>query len=342
MKLPNATKRFGLLTGLAGEFETIDRIKHIVGKPSRRVHIGIGDDAAVTDSPEGKLIATVDMMVEGVHFNLVHSTPFELGHKALAVNLSDIAAMGAQPLYALVSLGLRQDLSATFIDELYHGIKKLAKKYQTDIVGGNIVQSPTALLVDITVVGHAKKDYATRSGAEVGDIIAVTGHLGSSSAGLNLLRLLGRKAIERHEKLIRAHVAPEPRIQESAALMKSGSVTSMIDISDGLASEIHHIVKASDVGALIDEKRIPVSRDVNEVATMLGLNAMDWGLYGGEDYELVVTLKRQQLKRVQKLMQNFQHPFSVIGEIKPREFGVQILSSEGKTKELEPKGWRHF
>lgn len=266
---------------LRREFQLIDRIHALLKKPSKRVLLGIGDDAAVTEPPKGKLLSTVDMLVEGIHFDLGYTEPRELGHKALAVNLSDIAAMGGRPLYALVSLGLRAEAEAEFVELVYEGMRELALKYGVDIVGGNIVESPERLLVDVVLLGEPSGKIFERKGARVGDVVAVTGPLGSSAAGLHWLRALGNKAREIWPESCRAHLLPEPRLFEAEVLAGGRTVTAGIDISDGLGSELHHLARQSGVGFSIDELRLPISEETKRGARETGLGHLGWALYGG-------------------------------------------------------------
>lgn len=331
---------------LTNEFDVIEEIRGVLGKPSSRVILGIGDDAAVTKPLGGKPVFTIDTMVEGVHFDLAYTAPRELGHKALAVNLSDLAAMGATPSYALVSLGLKQEMNEHFVTELYEGMKALAKKHSVDIIGGNLVQSPLTFIIDVVAIGQVAKNFFPRSGAKVGDVVAVTGRLGSSAAGLNCLRKLGRHEIKEMEaklgECLTDHLMPEPRVEESLALQKLGGVTSMIDISDGLAKELHHIAKASGVGFLIKEKAIPVSKSTLSAAEFLGTKAMPWALYGGEDYELLFTAKKKSWPAIAKFFQKKRWPLSLLGEVTPAKLGVRIEGTEGSVGKLEGRGWNHF
>lgn len=324
---------------LHDEFALIRGIQGVLGKPSSRVIVGIGDDAAVAMPPKGKMVATVDTMVEGVHFDLTYTTAFELGHKALAVNLSDLAAMGATPLYALVSVGLPQSTTEHFVEELYRGIRELAKRFHVDIIGGNTVQSPSATVVDISLIGEASKAYFTRTGAKAGDLIGVTGVLGSSAAGLNCLKRLGRHNLDRFKPLMTSHLLPEPRVKESLALLKTGAVTSMIDVSDGFARDLHHIAEQSKVGALIDEKSLPVSPLAVRAAELVTANARTWALFGGEDYELLFTFDAKKEAAVKKALGK---QFSLIGEVMPKKFGVKLRDRGGVVAPLEPRGWNHF
>lgn len=327
---------------LQDEFEVISLIKRTLGKPSKRVELAIGDDAAVVRSPKGHLIATVDTLVEGIHFDLSYMNPNELGHKALAVNLSDIAAMGATPLYALVSIGLKQELNSFFVEEMYRGIRDLAKKFHVDIIGGNTVQSPTAVIVDVTVLGEAKK-VVTRSGARPGDLIAVSGPLGGSTAGLNTLKRLGRHAMpEELEGLLDLHLRPMPRVKEALELMKSNALTSMLDISDGLARDLHHIMEMSKVGALVDEAEIPIHKLARKAAEWIHSDARNWALCGGEDYELLMTLDPRKLNEAKKAVRRVSGKLYVIGRVCEKSKGVKIRRLDGEIVPLEPMGWNHF
>lgn len=327
---------------LHDELSLIRLIRKTLGKPSRKVLVGIGDDAAVTLPPKGKMVATTDALVEGVHFDLSYMTARELGHKALAVNLSDIAAMGAKPLYALVSLGLKQELDEFFVLELYRGLGALAKRYGVDIIGGNLVQSPSAVLVDITAIGQVLKRPFTRSGARVHDLIAVTGKLGTSAAGLNCLKRIGRPALEGHPELLKSHLMPEPRLKEAAELQKSGAVTAMLDVSDGLAIDLHHLLNASNVGAFIDERRLPVSEETERAGNLVNADHKRWVLFGGEDYELLFTFDPRKTRAVERALQRAGSRLCIIGEVLPKSKGVRIRTSLGKEMALEPRGWNHF
>jgi thiamine-monophosphate kinase len=327
---------------LGDEFEIIKVIKKTLGKPSKNVLLGIGDDAAVLAPARGKMVVTVDSMVEGVHFDLHYTTAAELGHKALAVSLSDCAAMGARPMYALVSLGLKQELGQHFITSLYEGMKRLAKQHKVDIVGGNIVQSPTALIVDVTVIGETKKKALTRGGARPGDIIAVTGDLGGSAAGLNCLRRLGRDKLGTRPEIVARHLRPTPRIKEADALVGLGAATSAIDISDGLSSDIHHLAEQSRVGMGVEQAQLPISKTTIAAAELIQSSANVWALYGGEDYELLLTITPKKFKAAQAALRRLKTPLTAIGEVLPAEEGVKLKTLNGEWADLQPRGWNHF
>jgi thiamine-monophosphate kinase len=327
---------------LGDEFEIIRAIQRTLGKPSKRVIVDIGDDSAVVTSPKGRLVTTVDTLVEGVHFDLAYTNPAELGHKALAVNLSDIAAMGAEPLYALVSLGMRQETSEYFVIGLYEGMKKLAKRHHVDVIGGNLSQSPTTLIVSVTLIGQTDKNYVTRSGARVGDIVAVTGDLGASAAGLVGLRRLGRDKLTFHPEIVRRHLLPEPRIKEARWLAQNGLASSLIDISDGLAADLHHVAKQSRVGMLLDQTAIPISPATVSAGELLDSNPNLWALYGGEDYELLITIPPAGFEKARRALKRLGTPLTKIGEVVSKAQGVRIRNKAGEIVLLEPRGWNHF
>lgn len=318
------------------EFALIDKIRRTIGRPSRNVLIGIGDDAAVLRSPNGKLVITVDSLVEGIHFDLKYTTPIELGHKALAINLSDIAAMGAQPSFAVVSLGLGK-ADERLVTEIYRGMRSLARKFSVDIVGGNLSRSPH-LFVDMAVIGEVRRAL-TRSGARPGDIIAVTGTIGNSAAGLYTLKRWGK--VNHYWRFAKAHLLPEPRVKEGIQFSKSQGVTSLIDSSDGVASELRHIAQASGVGVLIDVEKLPISSELRRLAKKLGKEATDWALYGGEDYELLATIRKSQFSMIRRKFSYYGWKLTAIGEVIKRSGGMK-LRSRGVSISLPPKGWDHF
>lgn len=324
------------------ESRLIKEIMKWSGKPSHKVIQGIGDDTAVVSSPKGRILATVDMMVEGIHFDLHYTIPQEIGHKALAMNLSDIASMGGRPLHCLVSLGLPDSLSRPFIKDLYKGLRNLAHQYKVSVIGGNIARTHTRLIVDVTVIGEVRKRAILRRGAKKGHLLAVTGTLGASAAGLKLLKKLGRNAITKHSQLVRAHLVPKPCLAEAHAMARTKSVTAMIDISDGLSTEVHHLAEESGVGFVVEEGLIPMSNAVREVAKKFHTNPLKWALHGGEDYQLLFALKPTRLARVHSALRALGKKMTVIGEVRPKAEGIWLRQDNGKLKKLEPKGWDHL
>jgi len=321
-----------------GEFNLIKRMANILGIPRRSVIAGIGDDVAVLYSPERKLLlVTTDMLVENVHFSISTATPYQIGWKSLAVNISDIASMGGEPTYAFVSIGLPRNTNVEFVDEFYTGMRDVATKYDVDIVGGDTVSSPE-IIINISLLGEVEKEnYILRSGAKYGDAICITGDVGGSSAGLEILQQ--KFSIEGTKK----HLMPEPRVQEGRLLARSGFVTSMIDVSDGVSSEIYHICEQSKTGAYIYMKDIPLSPNVLSVAQHTNKNPYDFALYGGEDYELLFTCRPDKFQFLKdQVLRMCNMPITQIGKILDVSSLITIEDESGKTIPLESKGYDHF
>ena len=313
---------------IGGEFALIKRIKEKSKIFSKDVVVGIGDDAAVLKySNKDYLLFTTDMLVENDHFSLKYSTPQQIGMKAMEQNVSDIAAMGGLPGFAVISLALPNNIDLEFVKRLYDGITKKAKKYKTNIVGGNITHSKE-IVVNVALLGFVEKKYLTlRSGAKIGDLIFCSGDVGSSTAGLELLmhNLKG--------KSIKAHLEPECRLDLARKLVKIG-INSMIDVSDGVASEVKHICEESKVGALIYADKIPISKNTVIDAKKVGKDAIDFALYGGEDFELLFTAGKSKLKQLKM------HGVSVIGEVVEKSMGVKLIKNNKKINLRD--GYDHF
>lgn len=337
-----------------GEFALLERLVEVLGPVGRGagygVIRGIGDDTAVLQGTPGtRLLACCDMLIEGKHFDFAYYSPREVGWKALAVNLSDIAAMGGRPRWALVSLGLRPDLKVSFVEEIYAGIAELAQRFGVVIIGGDTCAAAGRLVIDVCLLGEAyRSEVAYRSGADEGDLILVTGTIGAAAAGLACLRSGEKAALENFAELRQAHLKPLPRVKEAAVLIKSGLVGAMNDLSDGLASELHEIAQASGCGARIWADRLPISPATAFMAGRLGVNAHDWALFGGEDYELLLTipggkgspLKARRLGR--SLRKITGTPLTFIGRILPALGVVEIVQSDGAIEPLLPGGYNHF
>lgn len=296
-----------------GEFGLIERIAKNVRVDSSVIK-GIGDDAAVIAYTKEKyLLVTIDSLIEDVHFEIKKATPFQIGWKALACNISDIAAMGGIPTYAVVSLSLPPCLSVGFVDCLYRGIEAVAHTFKVNIVGGDTDRSKK-VAITICLLGEVeRRNLTTRGGAKVGDIIFVTGQLGGARYG-------------RHLRFI-------PRVEEARFLVRKYSLSAMIDISDGLASDLNQITRSSSVGAVIYEALIPVSRRA----------LLRDALFYGEDFELLFTLPVREARRFSAFNKKpIITPFTQIGEIMDRRFGVKIVDRRGRIKPLKPNGFRHF
>lgn len=330
-----------------GEFGLIKRLaEDCVNEPSTVVK-GIGDDAAVLQPGKGDLLVSSDMLVEGVHFLPGKITFSQLGYKSVAVSLSDIAAMGGTPRHVLVSLAVPEYMTVEDVEELYRGMKAVLSRYSVNLVGGDTVSSPV-LTIDVTVLGEARPSGAvTRGGARPGDAVMVTGYPGSSAAGLELLLNPGdwadRLLPGDREMLLGAHLLPEPALLQAAALMETGCVTAMIDISDGIAGEINHICDKSGVGAEIAAGKIPISGPAMRAAELAGKNPLDWALYGGEDYQLLFTVPSGEIERIAAVFREQSlGPVAAIGRITGEGAGRKIILSPGVSSELKPASYNHF
>jgi thiamine-monophosphate kinase len=325
-----------------GEFGAIARIKEASGKPGRDVTVGIGDDAAaVRPGEDGLVLATTDMLLEGVHFELAYTTFRQLGYKALAVNVSDIAAMGGRPRHYLVSLALSPRTRVEDLDALVRGMEDAGKEYGAALIGGDTCSSPGPLVISITLLGTVKEGGAAlRRGARPGDDIYVTGALGDSAAGLDILKAGGRwKRSGTRSYLVSRHLTPTPRAAAGRLLGEGGLASSMIDVSDGFSSDLMHILEESGVGAVVHPENLPVSGELLKYAGAAG--ALKYALHGGEDYELIFTARPGASEDVKALEKKAGTAFTLIGRV-TREKGALLESKGGGRRALRPKGYEHF
>ncbi|HEX9038363.1 MAG TPA: thiamine-phosphate kinase [Ktedonobacterales bacterium] len=328
-----------------GEFALIARLTHgLSTRPD--VALGVGDDAAALDlGADHLLLATCDAQVSGRHFLEEVATPREIGHKALAVNLSDVAAMGGEPLWALVSLIAPPDLDVAMIEGVYDGMRVLADRYHVAIVGGNISSTSGPLTLDITALGRVRRErMITRAGARPGDAVLVTGNLGAGLAGLRAVTAppgvtLPTQALA--EVRLRM-TTPEPRVLEGQMLAATGMVTAMVDLSDGLAGDLAHICERSQVGALIDVAALPIAVATREIAAALGADAEHYALQGGDDYELLFTTAASDAPHVIAELAASGAIATVIGEITNSGLGMRLREKEGGTQPLIARGWDHL
>jgi len=324
----------------AGEFGLIHRLAELVqanrtGVPAwRNLVLGIGDDAAVWRAEPGLTLASTDCLIEGVHFTRETAGWHDLGWKALAVNLSDIAAMGGEARYALVTLGLPGDTDMSDVEQFYLGMLELAQATGVAIVGGDTSASPV-VFINLAVTGQASGSLLTRAGAKAGDSLAVTGWLGSAAGGWRLIKQK-KEITEGMSPLMQAFSRPRPRLDAGRRLVEAG-VAAAIDISDGLVADLEHICAESRVGAVVHVDRVPVHPAVKRVFRQ---EALALALSGGEDYELLFTAPEAIIKKVQP---ELDIPVTIIGEITaPRPGQVSLVDGAGKPFSLEHKGWRHF
>ena len=333
------TSEFALIDMMAAAFEGGGPAEPLGGKRLgyRLIH-GIGDDAAAWDAPAGPTVAATDTMVEGVHFTLETTSWESLGWKAMAVNLSDIAAMGCEPLYALVTVGLRGDIPVAGLENMCAGMAEAGRAYGCAVVGGDTVSSPV-LFVTVAVTGAppegAGSSLLSRSVAVPGDVVAVTGSLGRSAGGLRMRQdgLCLPADVSAH--LAAAHDRPVPRVGEGVALARAG-VRAAIDVSDGLVDDLGKLCRASGVGAVLRAVRVPVN---GYLQTAYPGDAVEMALTGGEDYELLFTAPEDVVQRAQREMDT---PIAVIGEVVDEACGVRVLDASGRPMELHSTGWDHF
>lgn len=325
------------------EFEFIDSLR-------RRFGPGIGDDAAVFQSAAGKeTVITTDLLVEDIDFRRTTAPALLLGHKALAVSLSDIAAMGARPRWSLISIGVPDDVWQTeFVDQFYEGLASLANRYGVQLIGGDTSRTNEKVVVDSIVLGECNTGQAVkRTGAQPGDQIFVTGSLGGAAAGLRLIERgahlaeqnLADDDSQKIDHVLLRQLRPEPRVGWGMVLGEERLATSMIDISDGLSSDLNHLCTASGVGALIESSLLPIDHQVVELCGRRALDPLQLALHGGEDFELLFTVRADSVGRLPRRVDGSQ--ITRIGEVKIHADGVRI--SEGpRVWELNPGGWKHF
>ncbi len=329
-----------------GEFALIERLAQIAAVERDDLRAGIGDDVAVLDTGGNELLlATVDAQVEEIHFLARLSTPEQLGRRALAINVSDIAAMGGQPRFALVSLVLPGAIEVAWVEALYQGLRAVADETGTAIVGGNLARSPAGIVIDVTVLGSVQREHLLlRSGARPGDRVLVTGRLGDAAAGLHLA-LHEEPELDPGARatLLARYLTPTPRLAEAQVIARSRLATAMIDLSDGLSSDIGHICARSGVGARIDVARLPIASATATVAAFKGMPAWQLALSGGEDYELCFTAPAAAAGKLAALVERETGtPVADIGEILPQNQGRMLVFADGATAPLDPQGWNHF
>nr|WP_320146275.1 thiamine-phosphate kinase [uncultured Anaeromusa sp.] len=321
-----------------GEFGLIRLLQEETQMPG--VIVGIGDDAAVIQpTPDQVTLLTTDMLVEGVHFVLTTTDAWSLGWKAMAANLSDIAAMGGSPRHALISLALPQECQVEFVQQLYQGMRALAKEYNVGIIGGDTVSSLQGLVLNVVVTGEAfPQKVCYRSGAQCGDVVVLTGTVGDSAAGL---WLLGQKEAQDEpwaRPLQERHLRPRPQVAWGKILSEAG-VNSLNDISDGLASEANEIAEASGVSIELRGADVPFSPEMLQAAARAQINPLEWALYGGEDYQLLGTMAPDTLTQLQR--ETPQLPLTVIGTVS-RGQGVYLRQKDVQRTLLQPRGYNHF
>lgn len=332
-----------------GEFGIINRIAERFENQNESTVKGIGDDAAVIDCGEKYQLISTDCLMEAIHFDLRYVPLKHLGFKAVAVNVSDIAAMNGTPKQITVNLGISPRFTLEAIDELYEGIKLACEAYKVDLVGGDTSSSPSGLFISVTVLGEVEKtDVVYRNGAKEHDIICVTGDLGGAYIGLNILEREKEVFLENdkvqpqlddHSYTVGRQLKPEARMDIIYDLKDFGVIpSSMIDISDGLASELYHITSQSKCGAVIYEDKIPVSDKTYKTAVdVFKIDPITCMMNGGEDYELLFTIKQEDYEKIKN------HPdISVIGYIQPEKEGLNLITKGDQVVPITAQGWNHI
>ncbi len=314
-----------------GEFGLIDRIRKMTSVPDPS-WVGIGDDCAVIPlspetggAPASDLLVSTDMLVEGTHFLMEDISPRQLGWKSAAVNISDIAAMGGKPIATFLSLALPKTLPEQWMQEFMEGYNGISEKYGAALLGGDTTCSPDRICINVAVLGTCPRGKAKlRSAARPGDLVCVTGTLGDSAAGLRLI-LGGQKGAA--PRLMDRHYTPTPRVEEGLALSCLPGVHAMMDISDGVGSDLRHILDESGVGARIDTGKLPISKELQALCSEKGWDPKELALSGGEDYELLFTMDPQETPDI---------PYTVIGEITANP----TVTWEGGSRDY--MGYKHF
>jgi len=331
-----------------GEFGLIKLIKEKVDLQHESSVLGIGDDAAIIEPHEKQIVVSTDMLLEGVHFDLTFCPLKHLGYKAIAVNVSDIAAMNATPTQVTVSIALGARYTVEAVEELYEGIRLACENYKVDLIGGDTTSSRAGLVISVTAIGEVPKGEAVRrSGAQVNDLICVTGDLGAAYLGLQVLEREKQAfmanpemqpELEEKQYIIGRQLRPEARMDVIHDLKERDiKPTAMIDVSDGLASELFHICKQSGVGATIYKDNLPADEQMLETALEFNLDPITCIMNGGEDYELLFTVPLADYDKVKN------HPdISIIGKITEASEGINLANKHGQAFPLQAQGWAHF
>lgn len=328
------------------EIELVRAIRKVLSGPAPGVVVGVGDDAAILDPRPHPGVLTTDMLVEGVHFEIGATSAHDLGHKAVTVNVSDVAAMGGSPRYAVACVAVSPRLEASWVMELYGGMRQASADYGMVLVGGDTSRSDRAVL-SVTVLGEVGSGrHVTRSGAQPGDALVVTGELGGSAGGLRVAQAKHERQTEALSSpwgraLVARHERPVARVGEGQTLA-AARATAMMDLSDGLGIDLARLCEESGCGARVRLADIPLAEGLEELQKLMDIEPLDLALHGGEDYELLATVPKEAVAPTREaLLERFDIELTEIGEI-TAEPGLVAVSDDGTEDPLEPKGWDHF
>ena len=343
--MDDSKKRLTPLSEL-GEFGLIDKLTSDIKLKNSSTLVGIGDDAAVIKSKKDLLtLVSKDLLLEGVHFDMMYAPLKHLGYKAAVVNFSDIVAMNGKPKQLLVGIGVGAKFSVEAIEEIYFGIKTACKIYGVDFIGGDTTASASGLVISATVIGEVEQDRIVyRKGASPNDLICVSGDLGGAYIGLLILEREKQafKAnpdlqpeLSEHDYVLQRQLKPEARTDIVEILAKNKIIpTSMIDVSDGLATDVKHLCKASNTGCIISEEKIPIDQETYEMSKIFNLVPSVSALNGGEDYELLFTIKQSDYEKIKEIAE-----ISVIGYMVDASEGERFITNDNITVDLEAQGW---
>lgn len=331
-----------------GEFGLIDRLTDKIKIHNKSTIKGVGDDAAVIDHKSEQTLVSVDVLIEGVHFDMTYMPLKHLGYKAAVVNFSDIYAMNGTPTQIVVGIGISSKFSVEAVEEIFSGIRLACDNYKVDLVGGDTTASKSGLFISITVIGKAKKDdIVYRDGAKANDLLCVSGNLGSAYTGLLILErekaaFMADPKVQPelygYDSILERQLKPEARKDIVASLKELGiKPTSMIDISDGLASEILHLCKDSKVGCRVYEDRIPMNQKAVDVAKEFNIVPCVAALNGGEDYELLFTVKQDDYQKVKDM-----EDVRIIGYMTPDVNVAELITTDEHVIPIEAQGFKHF
>jgi thiamine-monophosphate kinase len=337
---PHTAKRGNFLTvAEVGEHALLARLLTRLPRPSASVLVGPGDDAAVVATARNeRLVITTDAVVEGVHFSRAHSTPADIGHRALAVNLSDLAAMAATPKWALLSLVLPGSMPVADVEELVDGMSALATRHGVSVAGGNITRTDGPLVVDVTAGGEAApRKWLTRNGARAGDEIYVSGSIGGAAAGLDMLEA----RTDASSPCVTRHRRPEPRVRLGIVMGRARVARAAMDLSDGLADAVHQVATASRVGVRVDAASLPIDACAREWWKARGVDAVSAAVAGGDDYELLFAVPAKGAGRLRSVTRRMSDPALTKIGVFTKDAHERVLIRDGKEDTI-PRGYEHF